>query len=179
MDMEDKKNKVTVEIMGQQYTILGRESEEYMHSIALHVDKKMRELSKTGCALNNTMLAVLTALNISNDYYKLERELEMALKEASKPGKELEDARYQLRKAKEESARLRAEIEDLKQRLGNSQEEASNIYSEWLKTQKVSKEAGERIQRLEEQKKELEMQLRSIKGNNRIPGQRGKRDMDV
>ena len=45
MIMEIKKNRVTVEIMGQQYTMLGQESEEYLHSIALHV-KKMRNLAK-------------------------------------------------------------------------------------------------------------------------------------
>lgn len=42
--MKEKKTRVTVEIMGQQYTMLGEAPEEYLHSIALHVDKKMREL---------------------------------------------------------------------------------------------------------------------------------------
>jgi chromosome segregation ATPase len=58
----------------------------------------------------------------------------------------------------------------LKQQLANSQEEAANIYSEWLKVQKDSKEAKDRIERLEEQKKELEMQIKALKGYNRMPG---------
>ena len=70
------------------------------------------------------------------------------------------------------SPKLRAEAEGLKQQLGNSQEEAANIYSEWLKAQKDSKEAKDRIERLEEQKRELEMQIKSLKNYNRIPGQK-------
>jgi cell division protein ZapA len=173
MVMQDKKNKVTVEIMGQEYIMLGKESEEYLHSIALHVDKKMRELSKKGNTLNNNMLAVLTALNITDELMGIKQELEIAKKQAAKPGRELDDARYQLRKAREEAAGLKEEIKDLRQQLGNSQEEASNIYSEWLKAQKESKEAKERIERLEEQKKELEIQMHSIKNYSRKPGQEG------
>ena len=104
--MKEKKTRVTVEIMGQQYTMLGEAPEEYLHSIALHVDKKMRELSRIGKAMNNTMLAVLTALNITDEYLRLKRELEMAQKQTAKPEKDLEDARYQLRKAREEAQRL-------------------------------------------------------------------------
>jgi cell division protein ZapA len=172
MAMQDNKNRVTVEIMGQQYTMLGQGSEEYLHSIALHVDKKMRELSKKGCTMNNTMLAVLTALNIADEFFGLKQDLEIAQKQAAKPGKELEDARYRLRKAGEEAARLKAEIENLKQQLANSQEEASNIYSEWLKAQKESKEAMDYIERLEEQKMELELQIEAMKGYNRNIGAR-------
>jgi cell division protein ZapA len=168
--MKDKKTRVTVEIMGQQYKMLGEASEEYLHSIALHVDKKMRELSRTGKAMNNTMLAVLTALNITDEYFKLKQELEMAQKQTAKPEKDLEDARYQLRKSREEAQRLKKEMEDLKQQLANSQEEAANIYSEWLKVQKDSKEAKDRIERLEEQKKELETQIKALRGYNRMPG---------
>ncbi|NLO24989.1 MAG: cell division protein ZapA [Clostridiales bacterium] len=168
--MQDNKNRVTVEIMGQQYTMLGQGSEEYLHSIALYVDKKMKELSKKGCTMNNTMLAVLTALNIADEFFGLKQDLEIAQKQAAKPGKELEDARYRLRKAGEEAARLKAEIENLKQQLANSQEEASNIYSEWLKAQKESKEAMDNIERIEEQKIDLELQIEAMKGYNKTSG---------
>ncbi len=170
--MQEKRNKVTVEIMGQQYTMLGQESEEYIRSIALYVEKKMKELSKKSNIMNNTMLAVLTALNITDELFDLKRELEIAHKEAAKPGKELEDARYQLRKTKEDIARLKTETEDLKQQLSNSQEEASNIYSEWLKAQKDAKESKGIIERLGEQKKELELQIGKVKGYNKMSGQK-------
>jgi cell division protein ZapA len=165
--MQKEKSKVAVEIMGHQYTMVGEEPEEYLHSIAVHVDKKMKELNKKSSIMNNAMLAVLTALNIADDYFKLKRELEIALKEANKPEKELEDARYRMRKAGEEIAGYKAEINNLKQQLSNSQEEASNIYEEWLKVQKETKDAKARIQMLEEQKKELEMQLSRAKGEQK------------
>ena len=130
----------------------------------------MKELSKKGCTMNNTMLAVLTALNIADEFFGLKQDLEIAQKQAAKPGKELEDARYRLRKAGEEAARLKAEIENLKQQLANSQEEASNIYSEWLKAQKESKEAMDYIERIEEQKMDLELQIEAMKGYNKTSG---------
>jgi cell division protein ZapA len=157
--MQDRKVKVTVNIMGNEYTMVGRESEEYLQSVALYVDKKMRELHKKNGMLNNLMVAILTALNVADEYFKLQQELEVVKKEASKPGKELEDSRYQLRKAKEEISRLNSEVENLRQQLGNSQEEASNIYNEWLKAQKEIKELGGKIDFLEEQNKELEIKL--------------------
>lgn len=172
MVMQDNKNRVTVEIMGQQYTMLGKASEEYLHSIALYVDKKMKELSKKGCAMNNIMLAVLTSLNITDEFFGLKQELEIVKKQAAKPGKELEDTRYQFRKVREEAVRLRTEIEDLRLQLANSQEEASNIYSEWLKAQEELKEAKDLIERLGEQKKELELQIEAAGDYNKAPGQK-------
>lgn len=171
--MQDSKNRVTIEIMGQQYTVLGRETEEYLHSIALYVDKKIKELNNKGYAMNNVMLAVLTALNIADELFKAKQDLEIAQKQAAKPGRELEDVRYRLRKAKEETVGFKTDIENLKQQLGNSQEEASNIYSEWLKAQRESKEAKDRIERLEDQKKELEMQIEEMKSYKKVRGQKG------
>ncbi len=161
--MQDEKNRVVIEVMGHQYTVVGRETEEHLHSIALYVDKKIKELHKKGRTMNYTMLAVLAALNITDELFKIKQELEVLRKQAAKPGKELEDIRYQLRKSKEEHGKLKTETRNLKQQLNNSQEEASNIYSEWLKAQRDLKNARYSIEKLEEQKRELEIQMEGIK----------------
>ncbi|MBA1335783.1 MAG: hypothetical protein HPY66_1410 [Firmicutes bacterium] len=164
---EDKRVKVTVNIMGNEYTMVGYDSEEHIQSVAMYVDKKMRELHKKNGMLNNLMVAILTSLNIADEYFKLQQELEVIKKEAKKPGKELEDSRYQLRKAKEEISRLNGEVEDLKQQLANSQEEASNIYNEWLKAQKEVKDMAERVEFIEEQNKDLENMISRMKSEER------------
>jgi hypothetical protein len=40
------KIKTIVRIAGQEYRLTGYESEEYMHRVAIHVDRKMTEISK-------------------------------------------------------------------------------------------------------------------------------------
>lgn len=70
------KNKTTVSIYGQQYTIVGKENEEHVREIAMLVDHKMKELKNNNPYLDSTKLAVLTALNIGNDYLNLLNELD-------------------------------------------------------------------------------------------------------
>lgn len=170
--MQKEKNRVTVEIMGHQYTMVGDEPEEYLHSVAAHVDKIMNELNKKTSIMNNIMLAVLTALNITDDYFKLKRQLEIAQNEVDKSERELEEARYRIRKAMEKTARHKEEVVSLKQQLSNSQEEASNIYEEWLKVQNETKDYKTKVKMLEEQKRELEMQMGKVKNYRKTSKQR-------
>lgn len=71
-----QKNKTTVEIYGQQYSILGAESSRHIRLIAALVDEKMREISSKNPSLDVHKLAVLTAVNAVNDYIKLKDQLE-------------------------------------------------------------------------------------------------------
>ncbi|WP_071461272.1 cell division protein ZapA [Bacillus massilinigeriensis] len=68
---ETKKNRTTVDIYGQQYTIVGAESTSHIRLIASLVDDKMREISSMNPSLDINKLAVLTAVNAVNDYIKM------------------------------------------------------------------------------------------------------------
>jgi cell division protein ZapA len=148
--MQDNRKRIVVDILGTQYTMIGNESEEYIQSVAMYVDKRLRDLQKRNGMLNNMMVAILTAVNITDELFKLQQEYDVLKKEASKPSKELEDARYQLRKAKETIASQNSELESLRLQLANSQEEASGIYDEWLKAQKEIKELKGKLEFLED-----------------------------
>jgi cell division protein ZapA len=76
-----EKVKTIVNIGGKEYTIAGSESAEYIHRVALCVNQKMSELKQGNEQLNNTLLAVLTAINIADDYIKTKDELEDTKKE--------------------------------------------------------------------------------------------------
>jgi cell division protein ZapA len=73
---EQKKTRTTVDIYGQQYSILGSESTSYIRLVASVVDDKMREISDKNPKLDSSKLAVLTAVNVVHDYLKLKDELE-------------------------------------------------------------------------------------------------------
>jgi cell division protein ZapA len=72
-----EKTKVDVLIAGKTYTITGLESDEYIQRVGLYVDKKMNDVLKANSKLSTSIAAVLTALNVADDYFKAhENELE-------------------------------------------------------------------------------------------------------
>ncbi len=71
-----QKNRTTVEIYGQQYVILGTESQSHIRLVASLVDDKMREIGSKNPALDVNKLAVLTAVNAVNDYITMKEQLE-------------------------------------------------------------------------------------------------------
>lgn len=113
--MEGNK-KVTVTIQGDQYTIKGDNSKEYINKIAGYVDNIMEELSRSNTLMNKNMVAVLCALNLTDQLYRAQEnveQLEKKLEEAEnmpKLKKELENAKdnaeFHLEKCKEAQRRL-------------------------------------------------------------------------
>lgn len=95
------KNKVVVTIAGQEYTMVAVEDETYVHRCAAHVDSQLRELS--GSRLSQADAAVLTAMNIADQYFKEQ--------EAS------ENLRRQLKESLEEASRLKAEVSECKREI--------------------------------------------------------------
>ncbi|MDT8859450.1 cell division protein ZapA [Alkalihalobacillus sp. MEB130] len=77
MAKQKGKQRITVSIYGQQYTVVGEEPPNYVKDVAHIVDQKMREIKKMNPYLDTTRLAVLTAVNIVDDYMKLKKENEM------------------------------------------------------------------------------------------------------
>ncbi|ASS95952.1 cell division protein ZapA [Peribacillus simplex] len=73
---DDKRNKTTVDIYGQPYTIVGTESASHMRLVASMVDEKMREIRMKNRYLDTSKLAVLTAVNTVHEYIKLKDELD-------------------------------------------------------------------------------------------------------
>jgi len=74
---EHEKNKISVEIYGQVYKIVGTESTGHMRLVASIVDDKMREISVHNPTLDNTKLAVLTAVNTVHELLKLKEQVEI------------------------------------------------------------------------------------------------------
>ncbi|MGM0853367.1 MAG: cell division protein ZapA [Bacillota bacterium] len=73
---EEQKNRTTVDIYGQQYTIVGTESTSQIRYVCSKVDDKMREINSMNPYLDTSRLAVLTAVNAVNDYLKLQEKFE-------------------------------------------------------------------------------------------------------
>ena len=88
------KNKITVSIADQEYTLVATEDEGYMQKVAQHVAAKAREVLDG---------AVLAALNVADEYFKeveaaenLRRQLKEYLEEATKMKLELSEAKREI-----------------------------------------------------------------------------------
>ncbi len=73
------KNRLSVEIYGQHYQIVGKVSPSYMREVANHVDEKMREIANVNPRLDTTRIAVLSAVNIADEYLRLKQEYDEIL----------------------------------------------------------------------------------------------------
>ncbi|GLC88353.1 cell division protein ZapA [Lysinibacillus piscis] len=79
-----EKNRISVEIYGQTYKIVGTESVGHMRLVASMVDDRMREIKVHNSSLDSTKLAVLTAVNAVHDYLLLKEQMEKLEEELKK-----------------------------------------------------------------------------------------------
>ena len=91
-----QKIRTTVHIAGKDYAISSYDSEAYVQNVAAWVDRKMKELSQA-TRLPTGQLAVLAAVNATDDMMKSREEIRR-LKQ------ELESARAEIERLKHEQA---------------------------------------------------------------------------
>ena len=96
------KNRVTVTIAGQEYTLVAAEDQSYVEKVAGHVDAKVQEVL-SGAKVSLVDAAVLGAVNIADEYFKeveasenLRRQLKEYLEEATKLKLELSEAKREI-----------------------------------------------------------------------------------
>lgn len=102
----DNKTKVNVRIMGNEYTLLGVESEEYINKVCFTVDKKMREIARNPI-LKPYKVAVLSAINMCDEYYKAKYMHELAGAELKKARDEINALRNEIKALEEENKYLK------------------------------------------------------------------------
>jgi cell division protein ZapA len=62
-----EKSTEKVEIFGQEYKIKGVGNPQYIHKIAGYVDQKMREIAHSSGIMSQSRIAILAALNITDE----------------------------------------------------------------------------------------------------------------
>jgi cell division protein ZapA len=73
----EKRGSVTqVEIFGQTYNVRADGDSTYIHDLARFVDSRMKEVADRTATVDTTKIAILAALNISDDLYQMEKRRE-------------------------------------------------------------------------------------------------------
>lgn len=62
------KRNVEVKIFGQRYSLKSEFTEEQAKKVAAYVDRKMREIAASTNSVDSLHIAMLTALNIAQEY---------------------------------------------------------------------------------------------------------------
>ncbi|MCK4857414.1 MAG: cell division protein ZapA [candidate division Zixibacteria bacterium] len=89
--MEDKKQTVTVNIFGEEYPIKGNADSEYILKVASYLDGKMREISERNANKSPTKIAILAALNITDELFQAQSVTSREIKDLEEKTKTLID----------------------------------------------------------------------------------------
>ena len=71
---------IRVDIYDQQYTIRGDLDQEYIQELAKYLDGKMRTIAERTRTVDSLRVAVLAALNITDEYHRLKAQHEATTK---------------------------------------------------------------------------------------------------
>ena len=82
---------VQIEIFGQVYTIKGKEDPAYIRELAGFIDAKMREIQRGTGTIDPHRVAILTALTITDELFKVRRQYGSLEKTADKVTKRILD----------------------------------------------------------------------------------------
>jgi cell division protein ZapA len=145
-------NVINVNINGMEYNLKGQESEEYLHKVARHVDKKLQSIMKGNSKLSISSAAVLTAVNAADDMFKcdaayeeLQQDMDKLIEADNTLKKEIESLKKQLKYLEDYNAELQlklksanvVDVDKLNSQL-NIMEENAKKYLEENKTLKAS-----------------------------------------
>ena len=62
-----------MEIFGQTYNVRAEGDSSYIHDLARFVDSRMKEVAERTATVDTTKIAILVALNISDDLHQREK----------------------------------------------------------------------------------------------------------
>ena len=65
-----------VEIYGQSYNLKGGGDPAYLADLATYVDSRMNQIADATATVDSLKVAILTALNIADEFHQLKRESE-------------------------------------------------------------------------------------------------------
>ncbi len=72
--MDEPKKNIVVDIFGTEYVVRGEGDGSYIKEVAAYVDSKMRSISATTSNVSSLKVAILTALNLSDEVFKYRAE---------------------------------------------------------------------------------------------------------
>ena len=132
------KNDVEVIINGKQYTISGYESSEYLQRIATHINDKYAEFKQDEGynRLDADMKNILLAINLSDDYYKVQESIQDLQKEK-------EDLEKEIFNMKHDMIAMKSRLEEQEKKMGELRKDKKHSEHEVIRLETELKNAKE------------------------------------
>lgn len=159
------KNRITVKILGQEYTVVSDETKEYVENLAKFVDEKMVELADKNKNFSKGMVAVLSALHMCDEYHKISNNYEELLQKHGEPIEDLKKTKELLAVTIEEAKKHESDNESLKEEYSSLECSYKDIEHRYL-------ELKEGINSISQELEEKNSKL--IKADKMIEDLRGK-----
>ncbi|SDZ29583.1 cell division protein ZapA [Proteiniborus ethanoligenes] len=121
------KERVIVNIGGQEFSVVGNESEEYIKGIAKLVDDNIKEITKKNKRLSQSMAAILAAFNIGDKYTKSLKDLNDLRKNTVEPLNQFEQMKSELEESKNKLQAVKSECDSYKDELLQSKREIEKL----------------------------------------------------
>ena len=104
-----EKNKIEINISGHSYTLVGKETTEYLNELGKYVDERIHNIMSSNSSLGVKDASILTAFNIADELFKLrehcdsnknELEIQQQLDKLTQENMELKKQNDELKKLK-------------------------------------------------------------------------------
>ncbi len=132
------KNDVEVIINGKQYTLCGYESNEYLQRIASHINEKYAEFKMQDGynRLDVGMRNILLAINLSDDYFKAQKQADELQLQKEELEKEIFDMKHELLSLKSDLEEAKKQLEEFKEAKDQADRQIIRLEAELEKEKK-------------------------------------------
>ena len=143
----NEKNTVTVIIYGQEYSISGDMPREYIMKLADYVDSKMKEVGGEGSSIPMSGVAVLTAVNMADEYFTLQKDID----DSKKYAQMWEDVKGSFAQCKQDLEIARQQGDELRAASAEKDKQLGELYGETSELKKNNEVLRTRIVELTSQ----------------------------
>ncbi len=112
--MENPNTRTVIRIQNTDYTIETNETEEFVQRIAFYINKKFDEVIERNKKLSTNLIATFTAVNLAEDYLRLNDEYKLLSDRNSVISKAYDKVSAENSSLKTENENLNNEIQQLK-----------------------------------------------------------------
>ncbi|CAM3541856.1 cell division protein ZapA [Marinicrinis lubricantis] len=154
----EAKTRVTVDIYGTNYTIMGGSdtSVEHIKQVAKLLDEQMKQIARANPKLDMPRIAVLSAVNVMDDAIRAKEALKQ-MQQKQEINREIQSE--EINQLREANARLKQEHSEINQQLERERQQVQSVREQLSHLQKE-------VDQLKEEKRQTELQVKQQEQKN-------------
>ncbi len=119
-------NKVVLTINSRKYNVVAKESVEYIEALGEHINEKIEKVIQSGSNTLGERPLVLAALNICDEYFKVQEAGNLLNEQMQRCTQKLEEQMEQNQRLANENKQLRERMENMRRNQGFNNQRGQN-----------------------------------------------------